>query len=183
MSFPRSAFSGRLARFGLSLGLAAALLVGQLGQGDGLARAASLPPEAPAPILAAENVGAANSADAISRPASTTITVNTFADDLAANGNCTLREAIQAANTDSTVDACPAGSGADTIVLAAGTYTLTIAGASEDANATGDFDITNALTIIGAGPAATVINANGLDRAFHAIGSAKIGRASCRERV
>ncbi|MBP7602165.1 MAG: PKD domain-containing protein, partial [Thermoflexales bacterium] len=88
------------------------------------------------------------------------------------------REAIQAANTDSTVDACPAGSGADTIVLAAGTYTLTIAGASEDANATGDFDITNALTIIGAGPAATVINANGLDRAFHAIGSATLGLQS-----
>lgn len=103
------------------------MLVGQLGQGAGLARAASLPPEAPAPILAAENVGAANSADAISRPASTTITVNTFADDLAVNGNCTLREAIQSANTDSAVDACPAGSGADTIVLAAGTYTLTIA--------------------------------------------------------
>lgn len=57
-----------------------------------------------------------------------TITVTTTADDTTANGNCTLREAIQAANSDAAVDACVAGSGADTIELAASsTYTLTVA--------------------------------------------------------
>ena len=36
-----------------------------------------------------------------------------------------MREAIQAANTDAAFGGCPAGSGTDTIVLAAGaTYTL-----------------------------------------------------------
>ena len=37
------------------------------------------------------------------------ITVNTTEDELNADGDCSLREAIEAANTDSTVDACPAG--------------------------------------------------------------------------
>ena len=34
----------------------------------------------------------------------TTITVNSTADSLAGDGNCTLREAIIAANTDTAVD-------------------------------------------------------------------------------
>jgi len=83
---------------------------------------------------------------------------------LNSDGDCALREAIQAANTDSAVDACPAGSGADTIVVPAGTYTLSVAGAGEDANATGDLDITADLTINGAGAATTVIDAADLDR-------------------
>jgi len=39
----------------------------------------------------------------------------------------------------------------------AGTYTLTIPGANEDANQTGDLDITSDLTINGAGAHSTVI--------------------------
>src|SRR5437870_3850242 len=88
-----------------------------------------------------------------------TITVNTTEDELTVDGNCSLREAIQAANTDSAVDACPAGSGADTITLPVGTYTLTIPGANEDANQTGDLDNARDLTINGAGAAATIIQA------------------------
>lgn len=38
------------------------------------------------------------------------------------NGTCTLSEAIRAANLDAAVDACPAGSGADTIVLGPNVY-------------------------------------------------------------
>ena len=40
-----------------------------------------------------------------------TIIVDTIDDELNADGDCSLREAIQAANTDATVDACTAGSG------------------------------------------------------------------------
>jgi CSLREA domain-containing protein len=95
-----------------------------------------------------------------------TITVNTTDDELNSDGDCSLREAIQAANTDAAVDACTAGSGADTIDVPAGTYTLSIAGAGEDANATGDLDITDDLTINGAGAPTTIIDGGALDRVF-----------------
>jgi CSLREA domain-containing protein len=90
------------------------------------------------------------------------IEVTTESDDLTDNGNCTLREAIKAANTDTAVDECPAGSGADTISVPAGTYTLSIPGTGEDANATGDLDITDDLTIVGTGN--PTIDANDIDR-------------------
>jgi len=95
------------------------------------------------------------------------IAVTTTADELNADGDCSLREAIQTSNTDAAVDACPAGSGADAITVPSGTYTLSIAGAGEDANASGDLDITADLTITGAGPATTIIDGAGLDRVFH----------------
>ncbi|MGL5831134.1 MAG: beta strand repeat-containing protein, partial [Candidatus Altimarinota bacterium] len=54
-----------------------------------------------------------------------TITVNALSDN-ASGGNCELRDAINAANGDTAVDACTAGSGSDTIVFSgAGTITLT----------------------------------------------------------
>ena len=102
------------------------------------------------------------------------ITVNSAADVIADDGVCTLREAITAANTDTALGAtpgeCPAGSGADTITVPAGTYTLSIPGADEDANASGDLDITADLTINGAGAAATIIDGAALDRVFHIAG-------------
>jgi len=96
-----------------------------------------------------------------------TITVNTNDDELDTDGDCSLREAIQAANTDAAVDNCTAGSGADTIIVPAGIYVLSIAGAGEDLNETGDLDITSAVTINGAGAATTVIDGADLDRVFH----------------
>ena len=99
--------------------------------------------------------------------ASAVITVTTTNDELNTDGDCSLREAVQAANTDQAVDACAAGSGADSILLPAGIYTLTLAGAGEDNNATGDLDIIDAVTIRGVDPATTIIDANGLDRALH----------------
>lgn len=95
------------------------------------------------------------------------ITVDTLKDEMAVDGNCSLREAIRAANLDTAVDACPAGSGADTIYLPAGVYTLKIAGANEDNGLTGDLDILSDLTITGAGEAATIVDGGGLDRVFH----------------
>ena len=41
--------------------------------------------------------------------AAITIAPDVFVDDFTPNGNCTLREAIEAANTDAAVDKCPAG--------------------------------------------------------------------------
>jgi CSLREA domain-containing protein len=71
---------------------------------------------------------------------------------------CTLRAAIMEAN---------ALSGADSVTLPIGTYLLKIAGQGEDDAATGDLDIKGrVLTITGAGAKATVVDANGIDRAF-----------------
>ena len=110
--------------------------------------------------------------------AASTITVNTTDDELNRDGDCSLREAIQAANTDGAVDACTAGSGDDTITLPAGTYTLALTGAGEDSNATGDLDIAGNLIIDGAGAASTIIDGGGVDRVLHILSgvSAKIDR-------
>jgi CSLREA domain-containing protein len=78
--------------------------------------------------------------------------------DSACNGDCSLREAITAANENP---------GADVILLPAGIYTLALAGAGEDLNATGDLDIRGELTIVGDGAGSTVIDAAGLDRVVH----------------
>ncbi len=101
--------------------------------------------------------------------AQTTLAVTTTFDDLTANGNCTLREAVQAANTNSAVDACPAGgTGVDQIVLSAGqTYALSLAGSSEDANQTGDLDVSTDLAVQGNG---ATIDAQGIDRVFDVTG-------------
>ncbi len=101
-----------------------------------------------------------------------TINVTTTNDENSstpANVLCSLREAVIAANTNLPVGACPAGGhGLDTIVLPAGTYTLTIGGGGEDAAETGDLDVLGATTIQGNGANSTIIDANSLDRAFEA---------------
>jgi CSLREA domain-containing protein len=107
-----------------------------------------------------------------------TFTVNSTADAVdarpgdgicaTATGACTLRAAIQETN------ALP---GADTVIVPAGTYILTIPGRGETASATGDLDITDNLTVAGAGAANTVVEpctpspptapCGGIDRLFH----------------
>jgi CSLREA domain-containing protein len=91
------------------------------------------------------------------------INVNTTNDELNSDGNCSLREAIQASNTDTAVDNCTKGSGTDTInIPASGSpYQLSLVGTNEDANVNGDLDITDPVTINGAGPTQTVIDGNG----------------------
>jgi CSLREA domain-containing protein len=76
-------------------------------------------------------------------------------------GICSLRAAIQETNASPTLN---------NIVLPAGVYVLTRVGDSEDLAATGDLDITDNLTLSGAGPSATVVNGNRLDRVFHSLG-------------
>jgi CSLREA domain-containing protein len=106
------------------------------------------------------------------------IAVNTTDDELNSDGDCSLREAITAANTDAATDTCVAGSGADTITLPAGTYILTIAGTGENAAATGDLDITDDVTIVGAGAAASIIDGGALDRVFDVIGTPAVDMSS-----
>ncbi len=89
-----------------------------------------------------------------------TITVNTLADELNADGDCSLREAVQAANTNSAVDACTAGTaGADLILLPAGTIPVAAT-----------ILVTESVTIRGAGRASTTINRGGGGNAFNAPG-------------
>lgn len=78
-----------------------------------------------------------------------TINVTANAVDTVVNGNCSLVEAIQAANTDAAVDACTAGSGADTINLPAGTYTLTVFDNISGSQHFGLPKITTTMTILG----------------------------------
>ncbi len=74
-------------------------------------------------------------------------------------GACTLRAAIQQANTLA---------GVDTIEVPAGYYQLTIAGTGEDLAATGDLDVTQSVVIRGTGAPGTVtIDGGFIDRIFH----------------
>ncbi len=82
-------------------------------------------------------------------------TVTRFDDpvpDACAPGDCSLREAIRAANV---------AVGADTIALDAGTYQLSQIGTGEDAALDGDLDITDDLALTGAGAGATTIDGGG----------------------
>jgi CSLREA domain-containing protein len=96
--------------------------------------------------------------------AGSVIAVTTTADELNSDGDCSLREAIQAANTNAAVDACVPGAGADTVLVPAGTYLLAIPGANEDANQTGDLDILDHVTLVGDGAGLTILDGNQLDR-------------------
>lgn len=94
------------------------------------------------------------------QPPGATINVNSTLQSPGASGDCTLGEAIQAANTNLTVDGCSAGSslGADTIMLPAGTYTLTsIAFTHIFYGAAGLPGITSDVVVQGAGSGSTII--------------------------
>jgi large repetitive protein len=102
-----------------------------------------------------------------------------------ASSACTVRAAVQEANT------LP---GADTITIPAGTYTIRIATGATDA-AFGDIDILDPLTIIGAGAASTILDggdppigappaALALDRLFEihpTAGNVSLSRLTIRE--
>lgn len=75
--------------------------------------------------------------------------------DGACDAHCSLREAILAAN---------ARAGEDVIVLHAGLYRLSLAGAGEDLGATGDLDIRDDLVLLGDGAVGTIVDAGQIDR-------------------
>jgi CSLREA domain-containing protein len=99
-----------------------------------------------------------------------TIDVNTTEDAYGGSAAaCSLREAITAAQTNAAFDGCSAGSGPDIISVPDGEYRITRAGADEDNNVTGDFDVTgtNALIIEpSTGNDRVVVDGNAIDRVF-----------------
>jgi uncharacterized delta-60 repeat protein len=115
------------------------------------------------------------------------ITPTTTSDVLTDDDDCTLREAIIAANTNSNSheDACAPGSSTSTdiITLADGaTYSLTIAGSSDDASLTGDLDIIDnpdapldlIINVAGSGSAIISQDTTPDDRVLHVLEDASI---------
>ena len=103
------------------------------------------------------NASAAVASPTVTATLFATITVTTTVDDNTVNGNCTLREAIIAANTNAAVDACSAGAaGLDNIVfnLGAGTPSIAVTGSALP-------DITEPVVIDGATGGATRVELNG----------------------
>ncbi|MCB9077787.1 MAG: right-handed parallel beta-helix repeat-containing protein [Anaerolineaceae bacterium] len=95
-----------------------------------------------------------------------TITVTTTDDEVNKDGDCSLREAIVAANQNKAVDDCAPGSGKDTINVPAGNYILTIANAGNNGALSGDLDLAEDITINGVDRTKTIINGGGLERVF-----------------
>ena len=89
------------------------------------------------------------------------------------NADCSLREAVQLANERP---------GPDRILLRAGVYQLSLPPdhdddlepVDEDANANGDLDIADALTISGKGSDQTTIDGGGIDRVMEVLAGASV---------
>ena len=88
-----------------------------------------------------------------------TITVTSLGDDTVGDGEVTLREAILAANSDSSVDGSVAGNGPDEIVFATSPGTITLGGTALPT-------ISDELAITGPGASQLAVDASGLSRVF-----------------
>ena len=91
-------------------------------------------------------------------------------DDGSCDADCSLREAIIAANNSP---------GADTVDIPPNTYALTRGGLSEDSASTGDLDILGDTVLNGQGINSTIIDGSGLgDRLIHIIGTIEVSLLS-----
>lgn len=84
------------------------------------------------------------------------ITVTTTTDEYNNDGDCSLREAIQAADTDSATDNCPAGNSGDTIDLPPGNYVISR-----------QVELRGTITLQGSITGTSVIDGNGQDRVLY----------------
>jgi CSLREA domain-containing protein len=106
--------------------------------------------------------------------AAAVIKATTTDDGFAAGGGCSLREAIYSANTDTAFGDCTAGLGADEVRLTKGSvYGLSIAGRNEDGDATGDLDVTSAISI-GPKSGTATIDAFGIDRVMDVLSGSEL---------
>jgi CSLREA domain-containing protein len=89
-----------------------------------------------------------------------TITPTTTNDQYNTGTECSLREAVQAANENIAFGGCPTGdaSGVDTIALSGGVYTLTIVNTPTENNSVGDLDITTNIEIVSTSQDLTAID-------------------------
>ncbi len=117
-----------------------------------------------------------------------TITVDTTADeyDVVADMDCSLREAVQSTNANAMFGGCDdAGSlvSQDVISLPAGTYALTLMGPDEEANATGDLDLSpgaGGVRLEGTGLTRPTIDGLLADRALDVHGAGDVELAGLR---
>ncbi|HEX7184142.1 MAG TPA: CSLREA domain-containing protein, partial [Thermoanaerobaculia bacterium] len=101
-------------------------------------------------------------------PASAAVFLPTKTADTAdgsCNADCSLREAVLAANSSD---------GPDFILLGPGTYTLSRAGAGEDSGGAGDLDILEDLAIISTSAEATIVDGADLDRVLDVHAGAEV---------
>jgi CSLREA domain-containing protein len=105
-----------------------------------------------------------------SATARASVTVTTTTDEMTANADCSLREAITLLDGDDPTNRGCTNTAADptTINVPAKTdpYMLTIHGTANDTNTTGDLDVYRDMTIAGAGATGTVIDGDNADRVF-----------------
>lgn len=133
-------------------------------------------------VMAATIVAVALLAHAVVVVEAATITVSTTDDVVDGNdGECSLREAVLAANKNAPsgdgAGECPAGSDSETDVITLAnnqTYVLSIAGMNENKAATGDLDIVNNTAAVDvrfvvAEDGNATISADGIDRVLHII--------------
>src|SRR5437588_7889254 len=110
------------------------------------------------PAAAVRSARETSSIRETSRVPGATINVNSTLQSPGNSGDCTLGEAILAANQNVPIDGCTAGSGVDTIMLPAGTYTLTtVNNTHERVGPLGLPIIFSDVIIQGAGAANTII--------------------------
>ena len=94
------------------------------------------------------------------------VTVTTLSDLISSKDNqISLREALEAAETDQPVNEAPAGAFRDTILLPPGIFNM-----GKD----GMLEITSRVNIIGDPDQGTILNGNGSDRVFHIHGGADV---------
>ena len=108
--------------------------------------------------------------------AADTITPNTLGDEYNSNvTTCSLREAVQASNTDALFNGCTAGNGPDEIVLGDGVYEFDRSDTG-GGNDNGDLDVTagDTLTITHSGGGHTAIDALDIDRVINVASGAAL---------
>jgi CSLREA domain-containing protein len=93
------------------------------------------------------------------------VTKTADAYDGGCNDDCSLRDAVRAAN---------ANLGDDAILLGPGVYTLTREGAFEDSGSTGDLDVSDGLILLGQGAPVTILDGGGIDRVLQVLGGARL---------
>lgn len=86
------------------------------------------------------------------------IVVTTDADELNADGDCSLREAVEAANTDTAVDACAAGTPDGDTITFASAYTISLS--------LGELLLSDDVSIDASGVGTVVVDAGGTSRIF-----------------